>query len=159
VHPRPAGESLLGAIPRSGATAAACSIWPIPSIWELLGIWAWLPAFYRSLLSQGMLGECAAFAALTYVANIAGSIIGGTMADRWGRLQTILLWSSVSLPSRFPSAGWSPPIGLLWRSPASTFAGIADSSTHLEIARRERAGALPGVAYAVRRWSASAPAW
>ena len=45
------------------------------------------------------------FAALTYVANIAGSIVGGTMADRWGRPQTILVWSCVSLAVSF-SIGW-----------------------------------------------------
>ena len=55
--------------------------------WELLGIWAWLPAFLTAaLLLQGASPENALlFAALTYVANIAGSIVGGTMADRWSR--------------------------------------------------------------------------
>ena len=40
-------------------------------------------------------------AGLTYVANIAGSVTGGTMADHWGRMKTILLWSCVSLALSF----------------------------------------------------------
>src|SRR5690606_19211652 len=90
VHPRPVGESLLGALPavlknRSGMR----SIWGYTlHNWELLGIWAWLPAFLTAaLMLHGAPAEQAAalalgFAALTYVANIGGSIVGGTMADR-----------------------------------------------------------------------------
>src|SRR5205807_1589294 len=101
VHPRPAGEALLASLPavmrnRKGML----SVWGYTfHNWELLGIWAWLPAFLTAaLLYQGSSPENAAalalmLAALTYVANIAGSIAGGTMADRWGRTQTILLWS------------------------------------------------------------------
>ena len=72
------------------------------------------------------------FAALTYVANIAGSIAGGTMADRWGRTQTILTWSCVSLALSF-SIGWmiALPLALLVALACLyNFAGIADSSTH-----------------------------
>jgi MFS family permease len=126
--------------------------------WELLGIWAWLPAFITAaLVAQGSgPAEAAALAlalsALTYVANIAGSIVGGTMADRWGRTQTILLWSSVSLTLSF-AIGWliALPIALLVALACLyNFAGIADSSTHSTVLAESVPPHYLGVAYAVR---------
>jgi MFS family permease len=103
------------------------------------GSTAWLAALCSSrvlaaaLLLHGSSPENALlFTALTYVANIAGSIVGGTMADRWGRTRTILLWSSVSLMLSF-TIGWlmALPIALLVALACLyNFAGIADSSTH-----------------------------
>ena len=101
VHPRPAGESLLGSLPavlrnRKGML----SIWGYTfHNWELLGLWAWLPAFLTAALifhgsdSQGSASIALMLTGLTYLANVLGSITGGTMADRWGRTKTILLWS------------------------------------------------------------------
>jgi len=92
------------------------------------------------------------FAALTYIANIAGSIVGGTMADRWGRTQTILTWSCVSLALSF-SIGWliSVPIALLVALAClHNFAAIADSSTHSTVLAESVAPHYLGVAYAVR---------
>lgn len=160
VHPRPSGESLLAALPavlknRKGML----SIWGYTfHNWELLGLWAWLPAFLTAaLLFHGSSPQAAAtlalmFAALTYVANIAGSIVGGTMADRWGRTQTILTWSCVSLALSF-SIGWliAVPIALLVTLACLyNFAGIADSSTHSTVLAESVAPHYLGVAYAVR---------
>lgn len=160
VHPRPAGESLLAALPavlrnRKGML----SVWGYTfHNWELLGMWAWLPAFLSAaLLLHGASAQAAAatalmFAALTYVANIAGSITGGTMADRWGRTQTILLWSCVSLALSF-SIGWliALPIALLVAAACLyNFAGIADSSTHSTVLAEIVPPHYLGVAYAVR---------
>jgi MFS family permease len=126
--------------------------------WELLGLWAWLPAFLTAaLLVHGQSPEAAAatallFAGLTYVANIVGSIAGGTMADRWGRTQTILLWSSVSLALSF-SIGWliaAPLVLLVALACLYNFAGIADSSTHSTVLAESVAPHYLGVAYAVR---------
>ena len=92
------------------------------------------------------------FAALTYVANIAGSIVGGTMADRWGRTQTILLWSCVSLALSF-SIGWLialPLVLLVALACLYNFAGIADSSTHSLVLAESVPPHYLGVAYAVR---------
>jgi MFS family permease len=160
VHPRPAGESLLAALPAVWRNRRGMlSIWAYSCHnWELLGIWAWLPAFLTAaLLAQGVgTGEAAALAlslsALTYVANIAGSIVGGTMADRWGRTKTILLWSSVSLVLSF-SIGWlmALPIALLVALACLyNFAGIADSSTHSTVLAESVPPHYLGVAYAVR---------
>jgi MFS family permease len=126
--------------------------------WELLGIWAWLPAFLTAaLLVHGLAAENAAtlaltFAAFTYVANIAGSILGGTMADRWGRTRTILLWSCLSLALSF-SIGWliALPIALLVTlACVYNLAGIADSSTHSTVLAESVPPHYLGVAYAVR---------
>ena len=156
VHLRPAGESLLGAIPAVWRNRRGMlSIWGYTfHNWELLGLWAWLPAFLTAaLLLQGHSAESALmFAGLTYLANIAGSIIGGTMADRWGRLQTILTWSCVSLALSF-SIGWLmfiPIFFLVALACLYNFAGIADSSTHSTVLAESVPPHYLGVAYAVR---------
>ncbi|MFL6571857.1 MAG: MFS transporter, partial [Burkholderiales bacterium] len=124
--------------------------------WELLGIWAWLPAFLTACLVLHGASDAATlalmFAALTYIANIAGSIVGGTMADRWGRTQTILLWSCVSLALSF-SIGWLialPVVLLVALACLYNFAGIADSSTHSTVLAESVPPHYLGVAYAVR---------
>jgi MFS family permease len=160
VHPRPAGESLLASVPAVMRNRRGMlSIWGYTfHNWELLGMWAWLPAFLTgALVFQGHKPESAAavalmFAALTYVANIAGSIVGGTMADRWGRTQTILTWSCVSLALSF-SIGWliaAPLIVLVALACLYNFAGIADSSTHSLVLAESVPPHYLGVAYAVR---------
>ena len=156
VHLRPGGERLLASLPAVLRNRAGMlSIWGYTfHNWELLGLWAWLPAFLTSaLLAHGMSGEAALlFAALTYVANIAGSIVGGTMADRWGRTQTLLAWSCASLVLSF-SIGWliSLPIALLVTLACLyNFAAIADSSTHSTVLAESVAPHYLGVAYAVR---------
>src|SRR5687768_14093251 len=156
VHARPAGESLLASLPavlknRKGML----SIWGYTAHnWELLGLWAWLPAFLTAaLVLQGASSQYALlFAGLTYVANIGGSIAGGTMADRWGRIQTILTWSCVSLVLSF-SIGWliAVPIALLVALACLyNFAAIADSSTHSTVLAESVPPHYLGVAYAVR---------
>jgi MFS family permease len=126
--------------------------------WELLGLWAWLPAFLTAALviNGAGAGEAAAtglaLSALTYVANIAGSIVGGTMADRWGRTHAILLWSSVSLVLSF-SIGWliALPVALLVAFAClHNFSAIADSSVHSTVIAESVPPHILGAAYAVR---------
>ena len=156
VHPRPAGEPLLAALPAVfNNRRGMLSIWAYTfHNWELLGLWAWLPAFLTAaLLAHGMGGEAALLlAALTYVANIAGSIIGGTMADRWGRIPTLLTWSCISTVLSF-SIGWlvGAPIALLvLLACLYNFSAIADSSTHSTVLAEGVPPHYIGVAYAVR---------
>ena len=160
VHPRPEGHTVFASIPavlrnRKGML----SVWAYTfHSWELLGLWAWLPAFLTAaLLANGAgAGEAAAMAlalsALTYVANIAGSIIGGTMADRWGRTQAILVWSCVSLVLSF-SIGWmiALPLALLVAIAClHNFSAIADSSVHSTVIAESVPPHILGAAYAVR---------
>ncbi len=160
IHPRPAGEPMLAALPavlknRRGML----SVWGYTfHNWELLALWAWLPAFLTAALMANGRGTAEAatlalsLSALTYVANIAGSTVGGIMADRWGRTQTILLWSCVSLALSF-SIGWlmALPIGLLVAlACVYNFSAIADSSTHSTVLAESVPPHMLGVAYAVR---------
>jgi MFS family permease len=160
VHPRPEGHTVFASIPavlrnRKGML----SVWGYTfHSWELLGLWAWLPAFLTAaLLANGAgAGEAAAMAlalsALTYVANIAGSIVGGTMADRWGRTQAILVWSCVSLVLSF-SIGWlvALPVALLVAVAClHNFSAIADSSVHSTVIAESVPPHILGAAYAVR---------
>lgn len=160
VHPRPEGHTVFASIPavlrnRKGML----SVWGYTfHSWELLGLWAWLPAFLTAALVINGAGAGAAAAlglalsALTYVANIAGSIIGGTMADRWGRTQTILLWSCVSLVLSL-SIGWliALPIALLVAIAClHNFSAIADSSVHSTVIAESVPPHILGAAYAVR---------
>ena len=160
VHPRPEGHTMLASIPavlrnRKGML----SVWGYTfHSWELLGLWAWLPAFLTAaLVAHGTSGAEAAvtalsLSALTYVANIGGSIAGGTMADRWGHTQTILLWSCVSLALSF-SIGWmiALPAGLLVAVAClHNFSAIADSSVHSTVIAESVPPHILGAAYAVR---------
>ena len=160
VHPRPAGEPLFAALPavlrnRRGML----SVWGYTfHNWELLALWAWLPAFLTAALSAGgrSTAEAAALAvslsALTYVANIAGSIAGGSMADGWGRTRTLLLWSTVSLVLTLAIGWlmWLPLALLVLLACLHNFAAIADSSTHSTVLAESVPAHVLGVAYAVR---------
>lgn len=64
--------------------------------WELLGLWAWLPA-YLSAAVAARLGDAlplvaagATLAALTHLISMAGSLAGGSWSDRFGRRRVIL---------------------------------------------------------------------
>jgi len=158
VHPRPAGESLLASLPavwRNRRGMLSILGYSFHN-WELLGMWAWLPAFLTAaLVAHGHENPATValfFAALTYVANIAGSIVGGTMADRWGRTPTILTWSCLSLALSF-SIGWLialPLVLLVALCCLYNFSGIADSSTHSLVLAESVPPHYLGVAYAVR---------
>ena len=93
-----------------------------------------------------------ALSALTYVANIGGSLAGGAMADRWGRTRAILFWSTLSLALSF-SIGWmiALPVVLLFAAAAVyNLAAIADSATHSTVLAESVPPHMVGVAYAVR---------
>ncbi len=160
VHPRPAGHSLAASIPavlrnRRGML----SVWGYTfHSWELLGLWAWMPAFLTAALTASGTAPAQAAAlgvtlsALTYVANIGGSIVGGVMSDRWGRTQTILLWSSASLALSL-SIGWliALPVTLLVALACLlNFSAIADSSVHSTVIAESVPPHILGAAYAVR---------
>jgi MFS family permease len=160
VHPRPAGHTLAASIPAVLRNRAGMlSVWGYTfHSWELLGLWAWMPAFLTAALmaSGAAAAEAAALgvslSALTFVANIGGSIAGGVMADRWGRTQTILLWSSVSLALSF-SIGWmiALPVTLLVAVACLlNFSAIADSSVHSTVIAESVPPHILGAAYAVR---------
>lgn len=89
--------------------------------WELLGLWAWLPAYLAaaSLASgeRGLAGGIfagAMLAALSHLVSTAGSLAGGSWSDRWGRQRVILTLSLASIACAL-AFGWlyAAPLGML----------------------------------------------
>lgn len=113
VHPPPAeagvAPSLLEVLRNRPAMRL---IWAyVFHSWELLGMWAWLPAFLAISAAAGgdvtaqAVGLGAVLSAITYVSSMAGSIGGGSLSDRWGRTTVILAMSCASLACSF-AFGW-----------------------------------------------------
>ncbi len=69
--------------------------------WELLALWAWLPAFLSAAVARhgevSLVAAGASLAALTHLVSMAGSLLGGRWSDRWGRTEVILALSVASL--------------------------------------------------------------
>lgn len=79
--------------------------------WELLGMWAWTPAFLTaSLTTHGLevsrsAGIGANLTALFHVMGIVASSLGGWLSDRWGRTAVIIGMMAVSTACSF-TFGW-----------------------------------------------------
>ncbi len=106
--------------------------------WELLGLWAWLPAYLAVSITHGggmtmqAAGVGALFTALTYITSMSGSIYGGELSDRWGRTRVILWSACLSLVCSF-TFGWmmALPLWLLVAVAAVyNITAIADSSVY-----------------------------
>jgi len=81
--------------------------------WELLGMWAWTPAFLASWLvmnGTGALSSAAGFgsyvAASFHVAGLIASFTMGSLSDRLGRARVIMVLSGISTICSF-IFGWS----------------------------------------------------
>ena len=106
--------------------------------WELLGMWAWLPAYLAVSVTQGgsmtaqAAGIGAMLTALTYITSMGGSIYGGAFSDRWGRTRVILLGSCLSIVCSF-AFGWMMALPLWLLVAVAAFyniTAIADSSVY-----------------------------
>jgi len=80
--------------------------------WELLGLWAWLPAFLVVAAqaqgdagSSGMLMAGITLAGLSHLGSVAASLAGGALSDRIGRTRVILIMSCTSIACSF-AFGW-----------------------------------------------------
>ena len=88
--------------------------------WELLGMWAWTPAFLSACLTargSGLwtaVGSGAYIVGLFHLTGIVASLSMGTLSDKLGRPLVILLVSSISTVCSFV-IGWliGFPIGLI----------------------------------------------
>ena len=126
--------------------------------WELLGMWAWLPTYLGVVFahggegSSGMAGLGIAFAALTYLLSMAGSIGGGVLSDRWGRTAVILLMSLASLVCSF-TFGWiiAAPVWIVIAvAIVYNLTAIGDSSIYSTALTELVPGHCLGAAWALR---------
>lgn len=160
VHPAPAGHgggSSLAAVLRD--RPAMLAIWAyVFHSWELLGMWAWLPAFLAVSAASGgevtaqAVGLGALLSAVTYLSSMAGSIAGGALSDRWGRTAVILAMSCASLACSF-TFGWMlswPLWALLAVAIVYNMTAIGDSSVYSTAITELVPPRYIGAAYSIR---------
>jgi MFS family permease len=160
VHASPSGHgnfSRLLEVVRN--KPAMLSIWGYTfHAWELLGLWAWLPAFLAAAAITGGSGGTAAaslgatLTALTYLAAVVGSVLGGSLSDRFGRTAVTLLLSVASLVCSF-SFGWMVGLPMFLLVVVAIFynvTGVADSSIHSTTLTELTDPRYLGAAYSLR---------
>jgi len=101
IHPRRAGEGFWSEFLRNPAALLLTAGYTCHS-WELLGMWAWTPAFLSaSLVLQGQelsraAGGGARLSALFHLTGFLASSTAGHLSDRFGRTQVIIAMLAVS---------------------------------------------------------------
>lgn len=136
-------------------TAMACNWAYTFHCWELFVVWAWLPSFLAAAGSAA--GHSSerwgiGVAGLAHVLGAAGSIVGGTASDRWGRSRVMLVMSGLSLTGSF-LFGWTYawPLWLLVPLGACyNLCAIADSSVYSTALAETVPAERLGTAYSVR---------
>lgn len=126
--------------------------------WELLGMWAWLPAYLAVSVTHGgsmtaqAAGVGAMLTALTYITSMGGSIYGGAFSDRWGRTKVILWGACLSLVCSF-AFGWMMALPLWLLVAVAAFyniTAISDSSVYSTAITELVPPQYLGAAYALR---------
>jgi MFS family permease len=101
IHPRQAGQSFRSEFLRNPAALLLTLAYTCHS-WELLGMWAWTPAFLSaSLVLQGQdlaqaTGGGARLGALFHLTGFLASSTAGHLSDRFGRTSVIIAMLAVS---------------------------------------------------------------
>jgi MFS family permease len=159
VHPAGYASPLRGLAEVWRNKPAMLAVWAyVFHSWELLGMWAWLPTYLGVVLAHGRAGGTGAaglgiaFAALTYLLSMAGSIGGGVLSDRWGRTAVILLMSLASLICSF-TFGWliaAPAWIVVVVAIAYNLTAIGDSSVYSTALTELVPGHCLGAAWALR---------
>ena len=159
VHPAGYANPLRGLAEVWRNKPAMLAVWAyVFHSWELLGMWAWLPTYLGVVLAHGRAGGTGvaglgiAFAALTYLLSMAGSIGGGVLSDRWGRTAVILLMSLASLICSF-TFGWliaAPAWIVVAVAIAYNLTAIGDSSIYSTALTELVPGHCLGAAWALR---------
>jgi MFS family permease len=159
VHPHPADQPRrMPLLEVMRNRPAMLSVWGYTwHAWELLGLWAWLPAFLGvALLASGSTGSVAGAGALltslTYLAAVFGSALGGTWSDRHGRTTVALVVSTASLACSL-SFGWMlglPMALIVVVAVIYNVTGVADSSIHSTTLTELTPPHLLGAAYSLR---------
>ena len=142
----------------SGNRPAQLMIWGyVFHSWELLGMWAWTPAFVAAALAfQGTTGERAAglgasLSAVFHIMGIVASATGGALSDRWGRTAVIAGMMLVSSACSF-GFGWmlaAPLLAIVIVGSIYGFSALGDSSVYstgiTETVKPERLGSALAV--------------
>ncbi|MET3442533.1 MFS family permease [Variovorax paradoxus] len=122
--------------------------------WELMALWAWLPAYLVASAGGAVLWQGAgiALAALAHLASVFGSIAGGAASDRFGRARIMMAATLASLCMSFTFGWmWTWPLWLLAAMAAIyNLLAIADSSVYSTALADVVAPHRLGVAYSVR---------
>jgi MFS family permease len=136
--------------------AMACNWAYTCHCWELFVVWAWLPSFLAAAGADSVSRHGGSWgigvAGLAHVLGAAGSIVGGSASDRWGRSRVMLVLSSLSLIGSFLFGWlWGWPLWLL--VPAGSLynlCAIADSSVYSTALAEVVPASRLGTAYSVR---------
>jgi MFS family permease len=157
IHPRRAGEGFSSAFLRNPAALLLTAAYTFHS-WELLGMWAWTPAFLSaSLMLQGQelaraTGGGARLSALFHLTGFLASSTAGHLSDRLGRTTVIIGMLAVSTACSL-AFGWlvaTPFWLLLLVGVVYGFSSVGDSPV-LSVALTEAvATQVLGSALAVR---------
>jgi MFS family permease len=157
VPPRAADQRLTAAVLRNRPAMVVITGYTWHS-WELLGMWAWTPAFLGACFAAA--GAGATYAAglgsyvssLFHVTGMVASLIAGALADRFGRTRVILAMSSLSALCSL-GFGWLIG-GPLWIVVAVGlvygFAALGDSPIYSAAITEVVAPAYRGAALALR---------
>lgn len=160
VHPVPDGHSTRRSLLEVMRNKPAMlSIWGYTfHAWELLGMWAWLPAFLAAAAVAGGAGGMqavslgATLSALTYLAAVVGSVLGGSLSDRLGRTSVTLMMALASLVCSF-SFGWMIGLPMFVLVAVAVFynvTAVADSSIHSTTLTELSDPRYLGAAYSLR---------
>jgi MFS family permease len=134
IHARPPAGSLLGMLRRNRAARRLVAGYTA-HCWELLGMWAWLPAFFAAGLALGGAATAEA-AALASYASAGLHVVGagaassmGQLSDRLGRRRVLLTLAAISAAMSLV-IGWLvalPLALLLLLGLVYSFSAIGDS--------------------------------
>jgi MFS family permease len=134
IYPRRQGQKFSREVLRNKPAVLVISAYTLHS-WELLGMWAWTPAFVSAcLILQGSEASAAAgggsqVVGLFHLMGMLASTTMGTLSDKTGRAFMILLIASISTVCSF-LMGWMigfPFILIIIIGMIYAFTGIGDS--------------------------------
>lgn len=125
--------------------------------WELLGMWAWTPAFLTAVLGDDQVIERAAgygagLTALFHMMGLLAASVSGWLSDRWGRTGVIILMMSISSLCSL-TFGWlvnAPLFLVLLVGFIYSFAAIGDSPVYSTALTEVVQPAYLGSALAIR---------
>jgi MFS family permease len=136
--PRPAGRYRFDADLAGNRPAQLMIAGYVFHSWELLGMWAWTPAFlaaalaYQGTAAAEAAGLGASLSALFHVMGAVATGAGGWLSDRWGRTAVIAGMMAVSSACSF-TFGWmlgAPLLLVLIVGSVYGFSAVGDSPVY-----------------------------